>query len=124
VKTPNLIGEWSGTLKSSFDNHASEVKVTLKIFQDWTKIKILMTTEQSSSHSESASIVIDASEGKYLSYQYINEPKSNAVETMNIHRGTVRLVFDEKKNTLEGEYYSGRGRQNFGSLYFVRNNVK
>jgi hypothetical protein len=43
---------------------------------------------------------------------------------MSIHRGTVRLVFDEKKNTLEGEYYSGRGRQNFGSLYFVRNNVK
>jgi hypothetical protein len=124
VKTPNLIGEWSGTLKSSFDNHLSEVKATLKIFQTWTRIKILLTTDQSSSHSESASIVIDAQEGKYLSYQYINDPKSNAVETMSIHRGTVRLVFDEKKNTLEGEYYSGRGRQNFGSLYFVRNNVK
>ena len=124
VKTPNLIGEWSGTLKSSFDNHLSEVKATLKIFQTWTRIKILLTTDQSSSHSESASIVIDAPEGKYLSYQYINDPKSNAVETMSIHRGTVRLVFDEKKNTLEGEYYSGRGRQNFGSLYFVRNNVK
>ncbi len=124
VKTPNLIGEWGGNLKSSFDNHSSEVKATLKIFQDWTRIKILMTTDQSSSHSESASIVIDAPEGKYLSYQYINEPKSTAVETMNIHRGTVRLVFDEKKNTLEGQYYSGRGRQNFGSLYFARNNVK
>ena len=123
VKTPNLIGEWRGNLKSSFDNHSSEVKATLKIFQTWTMIKILMTTDQSSSHSESASIVIDTPEGKYLGYKYINDPKSNAVETMSIHRGTVRLIFDEKKNTLEGEYYSGRGRQNFGSLYFVRNNV-
>lgn len=124
IKTPNLTGEWNGNLKSSFNNHSSEIKATLKILQTWTKIKILLTTNQSSSHSESASIVIDTPEEKYLSYQYINDPKSNAVETMNIHRGTVRLVFDEKKNTLEGEYYSGRGRQNFGSLYFVRNNVK
>jgi len=124
IKTPNLIGEWSGNLKSSFDNHSSEIKATLKIFQTWTRIKILMITDQSSSHSESASIVVNAPEGKYLSYQYINDPKPTAVETMSIHRGTVRLVFDEKKKTLEGEYYSGRGRQNFGSLYFVRNNVK
>ena len=43
---------------------------------------------------------------------------------MSIHRGTVRLLFDEKKNVLNGEYYSGRDRQNFGSLYFVRNNVR
>jgi len=126
VKTPNLNGVWNGNLKSSFDNHSAEVKANLKIFQTWTSIKILLATDQSSSHSESASVVIDAPEGKYLSYQYINDPKSNAVETMGIHRGhrgTVRLIFDEKKNSLEGEYYSGRGRQNFGSLYFVRDNV-
>lgn len=123
VKTPNLNGEWTGNLKSSFDNHSAEIKATLKVFQTWTRIKILLMTNQSSSHSESASIVINVPEGKYLSYQYINDPKSNAVETMSIHRGTVGLFFDDKKNALEGEYYSGRGRQNFGSLYFVRNNI-
>ena len=120
VKTPNLNGEWSGSLKSSFDNHSLGVKATLRIFQTWTRIKILLTTDQSSSHSETASIVIDVPEGEYLSFQYINEPKPNAVKTMSIHRGTVRLLFDEKKNSLEGEYYSGRDRQNFGSLYFER----
>ncbi len=123
IKTPNLNGVWNGNLKSSFDNHSAEVKATLKIFQTWTRIKILLSTDQSSSHSESASIVIDAPEGKYLSYQYINDPKTNTIETMSIHRGTVRLIFDEKKKSLEGEYYSGRGRQNFGSLYFVQDNV-
>ena len=121
LKTPILIGEWAGYLKTSFDEHSSEIKATLRIFQTWTGIKILLTTEHSISHSETASIVIDAPEGKYLTYQYINEPKSDAVKTMSIHRGTARLVFDEKENTLVGEYYSGRDRQNFGSLNFKRN---
>jgi len=120
VKTPNLNGKWNGNLKSSFDNHTSEINATLKIFQTWTKIKILLITDQSTSQSETASIVIDAPEGNYLSYQYINEPKSNAVNTMSIHRGTVRLIFDKKENTLNGEYYSGRDRQNFGGLHFVK----
>lgn len=120
VKTPNLNGEWKGHLKSSFDEHSSEIKTTLKIFQTWTRIKILLTTEQSSSQSETVSTIIDTPEGKYLSYQYINEPKPNAVKTMSMHRGTARLLFNEKENTFSGEYYSGRDRQNFGSLYFKR----
>lgn len=121
IKTPNLIGEWNGYLKTSFDEHSSEIKATLRIFQTWTRIKILLTTEHSISHSETASIVIDTPEEKYLTYQYINEPKPGAVKTMSIHRGTVQLLFNEKENTLVGEYYSGRGRQNFGSLNFKRN---
>ena len=120
VKTPNLNGEWEGHLKSSFDEHSSEVKATLQIFQTWTKIKILLSTEHSVSHNESTSIIVNTPEGAYLSYQYINEPKSNAVNTMSIHRGTTRLLLDKKENTLVGEYYSGRDRQNFGSLSFKR----
>ncbi len=120
VKTPNLNGEWNGDLKTSFDEHSSEVKATLKIFQDWTKIKIILITKGSSSYNETASFVIEAPEGIHLSYQYINEPKSSATKTMRIHRGTARLLFNEKENTLVGEYYSGRDRQNFGSLNFKR----
>lgn len=120
VKTPNLNGQWEGHLKSSFNDHASEIKATLMIFQDWTKVKIILTTDQSISYSESASFIVEAPEGKYLNHQYINEPKSNAKKTMSIHRGTVRLLFDEKNNTLVGEYYSGRDRQNFGSLNFKK----
>jgi len=120
IKTPNLNGEWDGYLKTSFDEHSSEMKANLKIFQTWTKIKIILTTEQSLSYSETASLVIEAPEGKYLNYQYVNEPKSAAVKTMSIHKGTARLLFNEKENTLTGEYYSGRDRQNFGSLNFKR----
>lgn len=116
LKTPNLNGEWQGNIKSSFDNHESEIKATLKIFQTWTRIKILLTTEQSVSKSEVASIITEAPEGKYLNYQYINEPIPGPNKTMSIHRGTTRLLFNEKDKTLSGEYYSGMGRQNFGSL--------
>jgi hypothetical protein len=120
IKTPDLNGEWDGTLKTSFDSHTSELKTTLKIFQTWTKIKTILTANHSVSYSEAASIILEAPEGKYLSYQYVNEPKSSAVQTMSIHRGTTKLLFDEKADKLSGEYYSGRDRQNFGSLSFTR----
>lgn len=118
IKTPNLNGEWLGFIQSSFDEHSSKVEATLKIFQSWAKIKILLSTDQSSSYSESASIVINTPEGIFLNYQYINEPKANTQKTMHIHRGTARLLL--KENTLTGEYYSGRDRENFGIINFKR----
>lgn len=120
VKTPDLNGEWEGHIKTSFDAHSSEIKAGIKIFQTWTRIKVILTADHSKSYSEAASIIVEVPEGKYLSYQYINEPKSSAISTMSMHRGTTRLLFDEKAATLSGEYYSGRDRQNFGSLYFER----
>ncbi len=120
IKTPNLNGKWFGFIKTSFDEHSSKIRATLNIFQTWTKIKIVLATKQSLSYSEAASVVIDVPEGVYLNYQYINEPKANAVQTMSIHHGTTRLLFSDKKNTFDGEYYSGRDRQTFGSLFFKR----
>jgi len=120
LKTPDLNGEWKGHVKSSFNEHLAEIKATMTIFQSWTRIKILLVTEQSLSKSETASITVSVPEGKYLSYQYINEPRPEAVNTMSIHRGTARIFFNERENTFAGEYYSGRDRQNFGSLDLKR----
>lgn len=42
------------------------------------------------------------------------------------HQGaiaTVKSTANSIKNSLEDEYYSGRDRQNFGSLYFVKDIV-
>ncbi|MBC8526330.1 MAG: hypothetical protein H8D22_05590 [Candidatus Cloacimonetes bacterium] len=118
IKTPNLSGKWQGFIQSSFDEHSLKIEATLEFFQSWSKIKILLSTAQSTSFSELASIVIDTPEGIFLSYQYINEPKSNATNTMHIHRGTVRLILKDK--TIIGEYYSGRDRKNLGILNFHR----
>jgi len=54
-----------------------------------------------------------------LIYDYLNEPKSDAVETMQMHRGTARLVL-AGADELEGDYYTGRGRKNAGSIRLRR----
>lgn len=120
IKTPRLYGDWKGNLKSSFDEHATEKKANLLIYQSWTRIRILLATEHSNSHSETASIVLDTPEGDYISYQYLNEPKADVAVALGIHRGATRLFFDENEISLRGEYFSGRGRQNYGSMYFKK----
>lgn len=37
---------------------------------------------------------------------------------MSIHRGTATLEL--KRNALEGDYYTGRGRMTFGSIKLTR----
>jgi hypothetical protein len=123
-KIPNLKGEWTGHLRSSFDEHETAVTAKVTIFQTWTRIRILLDTKQSSSQSDMASITIKTPEGKYLHYLYMNEPKANAAKTMSIHRGTAKLLYDEKAKTLIGEYYSGRDRQEYGSLSLKKSDRK
>lgn len=120
IKTPNLNGEWDGTIKTSFSGNSPESKATLKIFQTWTEIKIILTTSSSKSGSKTGSMILRSPEGPCLVYQYCNKPRSDAAETMETHDGTTELLFDEEIDGLSGEYYSGRGRQNFGSLSFKR----
>jgi hypothetical protein len=55
-----------------------------------------------------------------LIYDYLNEPNSDAVDTMHMHRGTARLVLTET-DKLEGDYYTGRDRKNTGAMKLRRN---
>lgn len=118
IKTANLTGKWSGFIQSSFNEHTVKTQATLEIFQSWTKIKISLSTDKSTSSSETASLITGSPEGISLTYQYINEPKANTADTMHIHRGTARLTF--KEDVLIGEYYSGRDRKNFGMINLKR----
>lgn len=122
VKVPNLNGKWDGYILSSYNHHKKQTKATIEIFQTWTKIKIKLSTENSVSYSQSASLLIDTPYAAVLSYDYSNEPVSNAVKTMNSHRGMARhnYVVSKEKETLDGDYYTGRGRATYGSLFFTR----
>lgn len=124
LRTPNLNGKWTGESRSSFDEFLSGITANMEIFQTWTKIKIILTTEKSSSMSEMASITVSAPEGCYLIYQYINVPKPEAGKTMSIHRGTASLFFVKKDDSFTGDYYSGRDRQNYGSLNVKRSHSR
>lgn len=117
IKTPDISGQWKGTIQTSYDNHANKFDVEMEIKQDWTHIQICWKSQNSKSKSLNASITIK--DGTTLTYDYFSEPNPGAVETMCIHRGTAILDLIQK-NTFEGEYYSGRGRQNIGSLRFTK----
>ena len=119
LKVPILSGEWHGHLLSSFDGGKKPHEVTVRINQTWTRIMILLSSTTSDSHSLTASIQVQAPEGVVLTYQYENQPKPGAVNTMEIHIGTARLVFADDR-VLEGYYYSGRGRREFGSVHLER----
>ncbi|MGC2423187.1 MAG: hypothetical protein WA666_02405 [Nitrospirota bacterium] len=120
VNTPDFEGKWDGNLFSSFGKNSYE-NVNVKIIQTWTKMQILLFTNKSQSHSLAAFISVNDPGGPSLIYQYQNNPKPNAINTMQIHYGTTKLNLTEQG--LEGEYYSGRGRQNYGSLSLKKSHL-
>lgn len=119
VKIPDLEGKWHGHIKSSFDQNSNDHEVNVRIRQSWTRFSLLLESANSASQTLIGSLQVKPAEGPVLSYQYRNEPKPGAVETMQIHYGTARLVL-RNASILEGNYYSGRGRQNYGSIYLKK----
>lgn len=115
VTTPILEGRWRGFITSSFDVHAREYPVEVRIRQTWSRMTIRLQSDQSRSHSLIATLLTEPGDGILLSYQYQNEPAVQAKDSMEIHRGTARL-YVEQGNVLSGDYYSGRGRQNVGRI--------
>lgn len=118
VKVPELNGEWQALGQTSW-SQGQEYKGTARIRQTWTHISICLETEYSLSRSLTASLLINDPEGPTLSYEYRNEPGRNAPETMHSHRGTAVLRLKED-SCLQGDYYSGRDRQNYGGLTLKR----
>ncbi len=121
VSVPDLNGRWRGLLRSSYDNYEVEHTIALSIRQRWTRVIITTVGRTSRSHSTVAAIDMSGTE-PILNYQYMNEPLAIADSPMNTHRGTAWLVVkrDSDDVTLEGEYYTGRGRATIGQLRFVR----
>lgn len=124
VRIPDLKGEWKGHLTSSFDKHGTEYEATIEIYQNWREISITLETPHSKSRSIIAAITINNPSEVILGYEYLNEPKANAIDGMHAHRGTVHLTLAKTKNRvfLNGDYYSGRDRQNYGDLKEFKRN--
>ena len=114
IKIPDLNGEWIGNFESSYSQGTSAQQLSMFISQIWSKIVITLETEHSRSRSVVASLRADDLPNPELSYLYVNEPKSTAPSTMNMHRGTV--ILEVKVSVLEGDYYTGRGRREIGTI--------
>ena len=118
VQVPDLNGTWTGDVRSSYDGYKSIYPVTVVIRQRWSQITVRLETERSQSRSLAATFRVVDLPRPELSYLHINEPTPGASATMNIHRGTVDLEFSE--GTLEGHYYTGRGRMTNGTMRLTR----
>lgn len=119
IKVPDLRGRWHGRITTSFDEHATQHEVDVSIFQTWTRLVVELDGKDSRSHSLVAGLVVEDNPVPILSYQYLNEPGPSAKSTMVIHYGTVLLRLIDA-TSLQGEYYSGRGRETFGSIVLRR----
>ena len=120
INFPNVDGTYKGEFVSSYaDENGNPVKgeMTLIIEQTASDVKIIGKFNQ----SESVSIEAFFAHNDYknepcLYYFYKNKPGNNATPTMHAHEGSAVLCYDEKDHTLEGEYYSGRDRNNHGDI--------
>jgi hypothetical protein len=116
---PNLSGHWRGRVEPQSVDGVSRgltnpINITVTIHQSWLGLLVCTETKESRSHSITASLTVGHE--TTLSYEYINEPLASATSTMHAHRGTARLTLRNDGALLEGEYYSGRDRQTFGTL--------
>ena len=116
VQLPDLNGKWVGEVKSSYGQAGGTHSFSVIILQRWSKILVRLETEHSRSRSITASLTTSDVPNPELSYQYVNEPKSNAPGTMEMHRGTATLELTD--SGLEGDYYTGRGRGEVGTIRF------
>jgi len=120
VKVPCIEGVWEGYVSSSFDEHQNQYAVVVTIRQTWTEVSLVLQSQHSRSHSLVASIIGGQSGYPWLNYEYLNEPSPDARSTMHSHRGSARLMICEDRGVLEGQYYTGRDRQNYGVIYVER----
>jgi len=116
---PNLSGTWHGKVEPAPTPGVSTglttaKDITMTIRQTWSELLVRARTEQSTSQSLSGAIVV--ADEVSVGYEYRNEPSAPAPGTMQTHRGFARLTLNDAETVLEGEYYSGRGRQNIGSI--------
>jgi hypothetical protein len=123
TRIPDLSGTWHGRVHPIETGGISaglrvDTDVTIYINQTWTTMLIVGHTTLSKSHSLSGTLI--TADECTLSYEYINEPSASAPSTMHTHRGVARLTINDRGTVLEGEYYSGRDRQNIGTIRLIR----
>ena len=119
ISVPDLRGAWTGTIASSYTRFEQMQPVTVTIEQTWTKIVVRLNAAESRSWSLTASILTNSPEGLVLTYLFDNQPEAESDSTMERFRGTTVLVSDAS-DRLEGYYYTGRGRETYGSLKLCR----
>ena len=120
---PDVSGEWRGRVRPAPTAGVSagmveEIDIELSIRQTCSELLVTGRTQNSKSRSLSGSFVV--ADEYSLGYEYLNEPSAPAPATMHTHHGVARLTANPDCTVLEGEYFSGRDRQNIGTIRVMR----
>ena len=124
----DLSGTWRGTLATMWVDPANNTTPPPKpayivIRQTWSKISVVLLTNESNSQSTFAS-VRSGDIGTSLVYMYINTPDIQRNKVSPIHYGSTMLVVTGRPATrLKGSYWTSRDSK--GSLDLtLRNRLK
>jgi hypothetical protein len=131
---PALSGRWEGYLYTSSDEYnedevlavdqlgydLAKMEITMRIDQTWDAIGVYFDGPESDSDSTGATFVLDADsdEAATLTYNYEND--GDDLSDLEHHVGTTMLEYNPKSDTLEGTYYTGPNRGNYGLIKVER----
>ncbi|MHB8807755.1 MAG: Cap15 family cyclic dinucleotide receptor domain-containing protein [Anaerolineaceae bacterium] len=117
---PNINGKWDTTIYSSFSKNEATLALII-IKQTASRISISLETKNSKSISKIASITYVGTHSDYeLDYTFENSPKATSDQILQQHRGVVWMQIADDNKSMVGEYFSGRGRQNYGKIEMNR----
>lgn len=121
LNIPNLSGRWqvNGTTLNQDGTVRFNWNGELIISQKWDCIAIELKTGQSSSYSETASLLVKHDNEVKLSYSYQNHPRSGEAELQK-HQGFCELIFNTSLNKVEGHYFNTLGRYTFGRMELTK----
>lgn len=124
VPFPNLSGDWSGVIKSNWNEKESKpIPTEILIVQTFFNIQVRIKTDESRSYSIGASFNIDKDRGfQQLYYSYLNTPKPGVRERSEIHYGSTLLNFEGYNVTkMDGEYWTSR--ETTGEIELTKKNA-
>ena len=118
IQIPILAGEWEGSYTSSKTKFACSIKINVVIKQTFFGFGIYFHNDTgSNSRSEMACFMDGQSSKPVLMYEYINDPPD---KKFPIHRGTCRLIYSARHETLVGEYYNDSHNGNWGNITLAK----
>lgn len=117
----DLNGNWKvgGQRLNADGSVASEWTGKMTIVQTWSRISVVLTTDNSLSRSGPASLTREEGLGHCLLYNYTNEPEPNHPE-LQIHRGTCELRFADSCADATGVYFNDQHRLTFGRMTLTK----
>jgi hypothetical protein len=124
VPFPNLNGIWLGTIRPVLeaDREDHVIPAVLVIKQSFLSVSCVMHTQEMTSHSYSASFLIDEdAQIQRLAYIYTSRPNVGVIARSPIHDGTTILNIEgQPPKKLKGQYWNSRRRVGELDLRFQR----